>query len=255
MKYDRIFTFGCSWTKYCWPTWADMIRYTTDAPPVFNWGFAGLGNVGIFYRMVECDLKHKFTDRDLILVQWTSWSREDRYLTQWEAYGNVFNSPFYGDKFTKKYWHWNNDIMKNASVIVAANKMFNIAYQFNMIPFTEIESGIVPSFPETTSDLQSFYINNLPAMDSFPNSENTQFNNNCDDGHPDIRTHLLFFNNYIKDRFKFNLGDAEQSLIALNDRISNKINRSMNTQIVNDIMNNEIINFDHAWNREREGFK
>ena len=58
MKYDRIFTFGCSWTRYVWPTWADIIKYTDQKPEVHNWGKPGIGNVGILYRMIECDLKN-----------------------------------------------------------------------------------------------------------------------------------------------------------------------------------------------------
>lgn len=78
MNIDRIFTFGCSWTRHWWPTWSNVIRYSVNAP-VFNWGLGRIGNVGIFHRLVECDLKNKFTDRDLILVQWSLWTREDRF--------------------------------------------------------------------------------------------------------------------------------------------------------------------------------
>ncbi len=75
--YNRIFTFGCSYTSFMWPTWADIIADDLCLP-LQNWGIAGIGNVAIVSRMLECDLKNKFTDSDLILVNWSSWHREDR---------------------------------------------------------------------------------------------------------------------------------------------------------------------------------
>lgn len=255
MKYDRIFTFGCSWTRYVWPTWADIIRYASDAPPVYNWGNPGIGNVGIFYKMVECDLKNKFTDRDLILVQWSSWTREDRYLNQWEAYGNVFNSHFYDNRFIRKYWSWNNDVIKNATSIISANKMFNIGYQFNMLPFLDVESGGVPALESLHREFHDMYFENLPNLDNFPNQLNTDFNGNMGDGHPDIATHLFFFNNYIKDKFKFDLGHNEQALMELQNAISKKVKPSLTYDQKQNIVFREIIKFDPKWNFEKEGLK
>ena len=48
---NRIFTFRCSYTKWVWPTWADIIRLDTGLD-VYNLGIRGLGNVGIMHRMV-----------------------------------------------------------------------------------------------------------------------------------------------------------------------------------------------------------
>lgn len=223
MQYKRIFTFGCSWTNYLWPTWADMIRYSTDIP-VENWGVAGIGNVGIMHRMLECDLINKFTDEDLIITQWTNWTREDRVLQgdNWLAGGNVFNNRYYDSKFIERYWSWDNDVVKNAGAIISANKMFNIAYQFNMLPYKE---------KETTTELRTakvgklakLFEGNIPDIDLFPNEKNSRFYGRCNDGHPDIETHLYFFNNYIKDRFNLDLGSKEQELLILQKDISNRL--------------------------------
>ena len=141
MNFERVFCFGCSWTHYKWPTWADLCRYGTDKP-VYNWGLRGIGNVGILHRMLEADLKHQFTDKDLILVQWSTWTREDRYIDKWQAGGAVFNNNFYDKDFVKKYWSWNNDIIKNSTAIISANRMFNISYQYTFHPFpTEPDFG------------------------------------------------------------------------------------------------------------------
>ena len=60
MKYDRIFAFGCSYTRFPWPTWADIIAYDLDIP-FENWANAGHGNVSIAHHMLECNLLKKFT--------------------------------------------------------------------------------------------------------------------------------------------------------------------------------------------------
>jgi hypothetical protein len=51
MKFKRAFLFGCSYTEYKWPTWANILKKDLDIP-VYNWGLSGLGNVGLHCRMV-----------------------------------------------------------------------------------------------------------------------------------------------------------------------------------------------------------
>ena len=106
MDYKRVFCFGCSCTYYEWPTWADILRKDLDIP-VQNWGIGGLGNVGIFCRMVQCNVINKFTDEDLIIVVWSSWTREDRYIDgKWHNMGNVHvqeKDSIYDNNFIKKY--------------------------------------------------------------------------------------------------------------------------------------------------------
>jgi hypothetical protein len=256
MKYNRVFTFGCSWTRYLWPMWADMFRYTDQAPLVYNWGKPGMGNVGIFYRMIECDLKNKFTDSDLIIVQWSSWTREDRYMDKWETYGNVFNSPFYDKAFTKKYWSWNNDVIKNSSCIIAANKMFNIDYQFNMTPFAknEYEDPFGPELGKLNKSWHATYTNALPTIDTFPNHLNTYFNGITQDSHPDIKLGLLFFNEYIKDKFEFTLEKHESNILAVYDAISSRSDMPASRDGIQKLMINEMQKVGLAWSINKEGW-
>lgn len=244
MKYDRVFCFGCSWTHYKWPTWADIARYSTDIP-VYNWGLRGIGNVGILHRMVEADLKHQFTDRDLILVQWTTWTREDRFIKKWEAGGSVFNNGFYDKAFVKKYWHWNNDIIKNATAIISANKMFNIGFQFTFHPFP-----LTPDFNQVADgvndDLLMLYQTNLPGIITFPQNLNTDFSGNCRDGHADVRAHLEFFNKNIKNQFEFELSNKELGLAILHDVLSNKLSKDQSYDTQWKIIKEEVHKFDNT---------
>ena len=57
---SRLFTFGCSFTMYAWPTYADFLGYSFDEYE--NWAFPGLGNRAIAERIAECHVKNKFTE-------------------------------------------------------------------------------------------------------------------------------------------------------------------------------------------------
>ena len=140
-KYKRVITFGCSWTKYFWPTWANGISDILDLPLV-NQGCAGTGNIAILNRMLAWDLEYGFNDTDLVLVNWSAFAREDRIRNgHWITGGSVFNSKFYDDKFIREYWNEENDFVKNAGAIIMANRLFNIAYQ-SCMPGEYLQSQI-----------------------------------------------------------------------------------------------------------------
>ena len=50
-KYKRFFAFGCSFTRYEWITWADIIAYHIKES--YNYGRSGGGNSYIFYSLVN----------------------------------------------------------------------------------------------------------------------------------------------------------------------------------------------------------
>ena len=47
-KYKRLFVFGCSFTQYRWPTWADIIAKDNPHLEYFNTANSGAGNLYIF---------------------------------------------------------------------------------------------------------------------------------------------------------------------------------------------------------------
>jgi len=193
MKYKRFFAFGCSFTNYFWPTWADIIAHDLQIPSQ-NWGISGLGNVAIATRMIECDIKNTFTPDDLIVVLWSTWHREDRFLNNdWTLCGNVFNFTHYDKAFCEKYWSIENDIIKNASAIIGANKMFDIQSQAHI---SEMFHGIPDNDMYTKEPLFEFYAPHLPKT-TFPwHLDNIPFDGYLTaDHHPDINAHL----HYVKD--------------------------------------------------------
>lgn len=194
--YKRLFTFGCSWTDFAWPTWADIIARDLDIY-YENWGVSGIGNQGIQSRFVECNNKNNFTDTDLVIVQWSGWNREDRFLEAWKASGSIFNNPYYDNKFIKKYWNYNNDLIKNSVAIKTTNDAYleNIGYQWSLqSPATYSDNK--ENTTRLTPDVVDAYYNHLPKIDT-PEFNNTYFNGRCMDSHPDVMAHIEIIEKYI----------------------------------------------------------
>ena len=101
-KYKRFFAFGCSFTHYPWPTWADIIGQ--NIPHYENWGMGGAGNQFIFNSIIECNRRNKFNEDDLVIVMWTSCSREDRYVDNgWLVAATENRETLYGKEWVKKF--------------------------------------------------------------------------------------------------------------------------------------------------------
>ena len=95
---SRLFTFGCSYTHFYWPTHADLLGEQFDE--LHNWGLSGLGNRAICERLSECIMHNQFNDDDLIIVQWTDFHRYDWHdpknlgdFCNWRTGGNIWSKP------------------------------------------------------------------------------------------------------------------------------------------------------------------
>jgi len=94
-KPKRLFTFGCSFTNYMWTTWADILGYELDCE-YYNYGQSGAGNQYIFNSIMQTDCLHNFNDDDLVIVEWTSATRNDLFKNnKWSTPGNVYNQEDY----------------------------------------------------------------------------------------------------------------------------------------------------------------
>ena len=151
----RVFAFGCSLTDYLWPTWADLIGKTAhnNGGKYYNFANSGGGNQYIVASLFMADQKYKFQSDDIILVMWSSWTREDRYIVnyhwngaqrrgRWTKEGNILTTmadpkgnQIFDSNFLK-YWSLENDIVKNIVAINSARKCFNITHE-DSIPVHE----------------------------------------------------------------------------------------------------------------------
>lgn len=131
---SRLFTFGCSFTMYAWPTYADFLGYNFDHYE--NWAFPGLGNRAIAERVAECHVKNNFTKDDVVIVQWSThirsdwhnftpmqfnsdsflhvWFRQNKNIG-WKTQGSIFNSSnrqfIYNQHWVNTFWDEQSYIM------------------------------------------------------------------------------------------------------------------------------------------------
>lgn len=90
MTNSRLFTFGCSLTRYHYPTWADIV--SKNFAEFQNWGRVGAGNNFILNSLNECDLRNKLGPTDTVMIMWSGLSRIDYYrINQW---GNLHNQYY-----------------------------------------------------------------------------------------------------------------------------------------------------------------
>jgi hypothetical protein len=78
-QYNRLFVFGCSFTHWFWPTWADIIAYEHPHLEFHNLGNGGSGNLHHAAVFSQMDLAHNFCKTDLIMFMWSSFHRNDHY--------------------------------------------------------------------------------------------------------------------------------------------------------------------------------
>lgn len=87
-------TFGCSGTKYRWPTWADIVLRNAELEGLDtdNWGVPGAGNLFIAIQIQHAIATGLLKAGDHAFVCWTTFPREDRLVNgKWITPGNIFN--------------------------------------------------------------------------------------------------------------------------------------------------------------------
>ena len=148
----RLFTFGCSFTQYFWPTWADILGKEFDY--FENWGKLGGGNQFMFNSLMECSLRNNLTSSDTVIIMWTNVAREDRYIKNaWETHGNVYTTEFYSKEFLHRYFDDTGCLIRDLASIHASKKFLelsNIPYIFlSMVPITNVDQYTVAPLKNT----------------------------------------------------------------------------------------------------------
>lgn len=117
-KYKRFFAFGCSYTSYIWPTWADLISKEMPHAEFYNLGKTGAGNLCISSRVAEANNRFKFINTDLVMVMFSSYTREDRWVEyEWLTRGNVYVNNVYSSDWVRKFADERGYMIRDASLI------------------------------------------------------------------------------------------------------------------------------------------
>ena len=156
-KNKRFFAFGCSYTRWSWPTWSDLIGSDFD-DNYYNYGQQGAGNQYIFNAFMEADVRHKFTKDDLIIIQLSGITREDRYANNaWQAKGTITNHE---DYFIRNYFDFKGYLIRDMAFIKAMIDFLNNLgcefYILSMNPLTSNNEFFI-KHDDTVNDVIEFY--------------------------------------------------------------------------------------------------
>lgn len=135
-------------TSYGWPTWADII--SQEIPESYNYAQSGGGNLFISCQVTEASLRHKFTDTDLVMIMWSSISREDRYIHgNWLTPGNIYTQNIYDEKFVKSFSDDLGYLLRDINLITLTKSLLEQLsidyYMLNMSPLTLISADLTSS--------------------------------------------------------------------------------------------------------------
>jgi len=193
---SRLFTFGCSFTNYRWSTWADCLAPEFDY--FENWGQSGAGNHHIFNSVMEADQRHQFGLDDTVVVCWTSFTRDDRYVDgRWHTLGNIFNCPIYDPKYLKDHYDERGYLIRDLAYIKAVKTLLEnrpgLAWRF----LSMVELMARPAAGDNVSlhrDAMRLYSDVLDSI--LPGYDKTVFLNNWpkpgNDPHPSPAEHLAY---------------------------------------------------------------
>lgn len=138
-KYRHIWCFGCSFTHYKWPTWADHLA---KKYPATNLGRSGAGNQYIFHQLIRKKREGKILPQDLVMICWTSFFRESRQLGEsWLNPGNLWTQQTYGKEFLLKFCDPKALFLRDLDLIEATQKV--ISDHCDLIEFSMAPVGLL----------------------------------------------------------------------------------------------------------------
>jgi hypothetical protein len=122
-RHRHVWCFGCSFTSWQWPTWADLLQKKYGN--VTNLGKSGAGNVYIFTKIMEKYTQGHITEDDLVMVCWSGHYRLDmKFKGQWITKGNLLTQDVYSMDFVKKYCDPQYFLERDLYLVHAVNEIF-----------------------------------------------------------------------------------------------------------------------------------
>lgn len=142
-KYKRFFAFGCSFTNTGWPTWANLLSMQMPDAKFYNFGMSGAGNQFIASRISEVNKRYKFNEDDLVIILWSTFAREDKFVgDRWQCYGSVYFTGFYDKKYLEKYFDFKGAVIRDLALIDLTKGYLNSLPCTNFDMFSVFPSSI-----------------------------------------------------------------------------------------------------------------
>lgn len=232
---QRIFTFGCSFTNWVWPTWANILLYQNDG---INFGYGGAGLEHTLHSIIECDRKYNFTENDIVIVMYTTPIRWDLILgdntLKWICMGQTITSDYikYLDELYSIegliYKSLNNvliidNYLKNKNVKSYMTSINDIFIDFHNY-FENVEIG--DNLKELVSYVQSQIKLDMTNMHSFLLGNHKKWTTNkiwtdLSDYHPTTLSHYKWMMNNFPEELKSLIKADEETIKQIENDIKN----------------------------------
>lgn len=170
-KYKRFFVFGCSFTGYKWPTWADILYNQATNLEYYNYGVGGAGNLQIMAKLSHANQKFKFNHDDLVAVMFTSFNREDRWINgSWLSLGNIYNQNVYSEKWVLNFADPTGYIIRDMAIIDMTMNYLNAlscdTFALTSYPLDDSLENILGSFDQKI--VEQIHLNYNQLIRSIP---------------------------------------------------------------------------------------
>ena len=238
----RLLTSGCSFTEYCWSTWADYLG--REFKTYINLGLVGSDNATIARSVVA-----NARAGDIIVILWSGFDRWSRYTDKEVPWGkegksydfrwNHIGSLKMDKTFMVKYYHKVERFQTTMDYIQLVDLHSRVsgytAYHFSAFPFLtgEIEKTIDPAVLSIYEkyNINNNHLNEISMFDyQMQNNQdiNVRHGDTPGDLHPTPLTHWEYCNKIIAPKLNLTLTtNIDEVMAEQHDLIVNGIARKM----------------------------
>jgi hypothetical protein len=183
----------------------------------YNLGKTGAGNLCISSKVAEANNRFKFTDTDLVMVMFSSYTREDRWVAnEWLTRGNVYVNNVYSSDWVRKFADERGYLIRDASLIDLTNRYLKslACDSFTMLSVPLTTNSDSPSHESTSpADILEVYADTFNSMS--PSLFELELDGwdtdykKFEDGHPST---IKYYNYLEKIGFKFSESTKQYAL-------------------------------------------
>jgi hypothetical protein len=157
--------------------------------------------------LMQADEFFKFNEDDLIIICWTSITREDRFIGDvWQTHGNIYTQDFYSNEFIKKYVDPLHCQLRDFASMKAAYEFLTAKkcqfHQLKMMEFESLDQYRPTDHKTTLVNAYTSYMNRIASSfyevlwnGDLENKRRTlreEISSAYNDYHPHITEHLIY---------------------------------------------------------------
>jgi hypothetical protein len=225
----RVWGFGCSFTQYFYPTWADILIHNAEQQGHTgeNWGSCGKGNLYIANKVMECHARNQLGPNDYVFICWSNYFREDAYTDKrgWHTPRHIFTQTQYNDGTVNGFGSAKYYAMRDHALMQSTRLSLQALgvnqYNFSILPMSGGDQDI-----DTVCDVYRTVFDGPPMMESLDlmlQDEETKRNrirsfppenpvDTLEEWHPLPHEHLDYVEKYIQPKINWlNTGVTENT--------------------------------------------